>query len=239
MSDFITKAKKRYGDLFDYSKVLDTRVTDIKVLSKGVKRRGDNKRGDNKRGDNKRGDNKRGDNKRGDNKRGDNKRGDNKRIATIICNRCSRTFRRSKIKFLRGKGCKYCDISRGERKCKEALKNLGIEFTQQAQIASLKRKYFDFSFSYEKQNYILEYDGAQHFKENSYFKLKLKTIQKRDIIKTNAALSEGYRIIRIDYKVKLENIETLLNKVLNANLKWDLWVSNYKLYLWLFKYLAN
>lgn len=194
MSTFVVKAKKIYGNKFDYSKVKDNKQINSKPAKKI-----------------------------------------NNRIATLICNRCHRTFRQSKYKFLKGKGCKYCDCSKGELKCKESLTNLGIRFNQQKRISSLKRRYYDFIFTYRGEKYILEYDGSQHFIENSYFKLKLKTIQKRDIIKTKAAILEGYKVIRIDYKVKLDEIESLIIKVINTSLDWDLWVSDYTLYLWLVK----
>ena len=55
-------------------------------------------------------------------------------------------------------------------------------FTEQQSFSSLPRKYFDFAILNNNNQIIrlIEFDGEQHYKENSFFRDNLLTIQKRD-----------------------------------------------------------
>jgi hypothetical protein len=70
-------------------------------------------------------------------------------------------------------------------------------------LSSLPRKRFDLSFVYNDIDYLLEFDGQQHFEYIEFFhrngEEEFKQKQQVDILKTQHALTNGYRLIRIDH----------------------------------------
>lgn len=54
-----------------------------------------------------------------------------------------------------------------------------------------------------------------------------------DIIKTHAAIRAGYIVIRIDYTIKLKDIEKVLDYAMKIPIGYNLYVSNAKMYSWL------
>ena len=57
-----------------------------------------------------------------------------------------------------------------------------------------------FDFYINEDNYIIEYDGEQHFKDtNGFFKTTLEEIQKRDIFKNQWCKENNIPLIRIPY----------------------------------------
>ena len=71
---------------------------------------------------------------------------------------------------------------------------------------------YDFILFNNKIPYrIIEFDGEQHFKENTHWRQTLKEIQESDRIKNNYAFQHNIPIVRIPYtKINNINIETLL-----------------------------
>lgn len=129
----------------------------------------------------------------------------NTSIANHIYNRC---------------GCPKCRFSKGELQCEIYLSKMNIEYTPQFNIPSLPRKRYDFMFEIGSQKYILEYDGEQHFsssntfgRDKSYFEMRRYI----DVIKTQKAIDEGFKMIRIDY-TQITNIEFHITKgILSEN----------------------
>ena len=134
----------------------------------------------------------------------------------ILCNSCGEIFSQVANGHLNGNnGCKNCQIkSRGEKKLKELLKSLGIKYIPQGTVTVIPNRRYDFYFKVNGRNYILEYDGIQHFKYVKFFKLSLEENHTIDIIKTYIAIRAGYTVLRISYK-HLKNLETKLKEALN------------------------
>jgi len=96
-------------------------------------------------------------------------------------------------------GCKH--ISIGELNIKQCLEKNNIMFTEQQSFSSLPRKYFDFAILNNNNQIIrlIEFDGEQHYKENSFFRDNLLTIQKRDQEKNKWAKDNNIPLVRIPY----------------------------------------
>lgn len=98
------------------------------------------------------------------------------------------------------------------------LKN-NIPFTFEFSLPNLLYKRFDFMFVINDIRYILEIDGAQHFKHIKYFHrnvTKFKKYQENDINKSIVAIRSGYRLIRIDFS-ELAKFEFHLNSAIQQN----------------------
>lgn len=118
------------------------------------------------------------------------------------------------------RGCRRCNRSNGELACQCVLNDLRISCDIEYELSSLPRKRYDFKFTHQNKNYIVEYDGIQHFKLVSLFhedEEGFKEHQSKDIIKSFHAVNSGYYLIRIDYtqinriKEHITNAFSLLN----------------------------
>lgn len=122
----------------------------------------------------------------------------------IQCNKCNHIwFPTLSMHINAATGCPKCKFSKGEIQCANVLDQLGLTYQIQYIIESLSNKRYDFMFVHEGSKYLLEFDGKQHFEFNSFFHVDNVTFLQRqevDIVKTNHAISAGYRIIRISYK---------------------------------------
>jgi len=79
---------------------------------------------------------------------------------------------------------------------------MGIEFIAQYTLGGRKRKPFDFYFNHMGRDFLLEYDGQQHFTYVSHFHRDENHFHKRqrdDATKMRTAMRKGFRIIRIDH----------------------------------------
>lgn len=96
-------------------------------------------------------------------------------------------------------GCKHVSI--GELNIRQCLEENDIPFSEQQGFASLPRKHFDFAILDNLNNIIrlVEFDGEQHFKENSFFRNNLSIIQQRDKEKNEWAKENNIPLVRIPY----------------------------------------
>lgn len=137
-------------------------------------------------------------------------------------------FKISADNLKRGKGCRKCRESIGEKIISEWLSFNKIEFIDEAIanhyfgdslfVADIKRTKYDFLLPKEKM--ILEFDGEQHF---TYADFKGKRTQKsydewltslkRDDLKDELAHNSGYKVIRIPFWER-DNIEDILDQLL-------------------------
>jgi hypothetical protein len=145
---------------------------------------------------------------------------------------------KNNIKYFRHNKSIYEDIigerfvSRLESNTEKVLKNISSirNIKSQAKIPGENRKSYDFEFTYEGKNYLLEVDGSQHFKENKKFhkhRDDFREQQQRDIKYTQLALDNNYIIIRIDYKHE-KDIEKIIRLALKS--KETFYFSDDKLY---------
>lgn len=131
--------------------------------------------------------------------------------------------------------CPICceRISSGERMVIRYLEKNNITYKKEFSIDIIPKRRFDFYCSVDDNNFIIEYDGRQHFQEVSVFhseKYTLEDSQRLDIVKTCLAIHRGFNVIRIDH-TEIDNIAQHLNKAFE--LKSKLYVSTPNMYNWL------
>ena len=133
----------------------------------------------------------------------------------IICSKHGK-FSQRPNEHLRGSGCPLCSESQGEKKVAEILRKSNILFERQVTFGDLKDKsnlYYDFYLSEYKL--FIEYDGKQHYESTPFFggeDALLKT-RKHDIIKYKYAVNNGYKILIIRF-IPPKYLEELLNNKL-------------------------
>jgi hypothetical protein len=113
-----------------------------------------------------------------------------------------------------------CTISKQEENIIKILYKENIKFTYQIIFSNLSNKRFDFYIENNDKNYIIEFDGSQHFKyTNSGWDTRehFEKIRKNDLIKNKYCFDNNIPIIRIPYDVnytiddlKLETTRFLL-----------------------------
>ena len=135
----------------------------------------------------------------------------------IRCKTCLNKWHPTIDSHVKGHGCSYCNKSKGEKACAVVLKNMAFDFEPQFRIKALPRRPFDFGFKHNEQEWLLEFDGQQHFHFNDYFHddlIEFLDRQTADIIKTKAAIAAGYRLIHIDY-TQIDLIEYHIQSAIN------------------------
>jgi len=122
---------------------------------------------------------------------------------TFRCNICDEIQSKMARRLL-SRGCKYCCLSKGEKKIKRLLKSNGIKFEPQYSFADLNngRLKFDFAiFDNSKLSHLIEYDGEQHFRPVSYFggqpRYDIQVIN--DTLKNEYCRDNDIKLIRIPY----------------------------------------
>ena len=135
------------------------------------------------------------------------------------------------------KWCRPCGLSesKGERAIREYLADYGIDYQQEVEFPWSNRKRYDFVVHHNQRHYIIEYDGIQHFEQIEFFCPDIDEFVKRqqiDIVKTVAALTSGYYVIRICYS-DLNDIDILLASMLHDEPSHKLIVSDHEMYSWL------
>lgn len=128
---------------------------------------------------------------------------------------------------LRGHGCIFCKISKGEQLIQEFLNFHHIDFKSHWHFNNTcKNKltnyslYFDFYLP--DYNLCIEFDGIQHFRPESFSsdrstntKIKnLQGIQQRDNIKTEFCKYNNIKLLRIKY-INISKISYILKSYLN------------------------
>lgn len=114
--------------------------------------------------------------------------------------------------FIRNQNTKSCGCigrSAGENKIEILLKEANIDFIKEKTYPDLKfgNKPARFDFYIIEKNYLIEFDGEQHFKPSRFknditleeSQQKLKETQYRDNIKNNYCIENNIPLIRIPY----------------------------------------
>ena len=132
----------------------------------------------------------------------------------IIRKRCSRIAKKSAQKRKpRSNG-----PPQGEIQCRVYLEKLGISFTPNFRLSCAAKRPYDLMFSYNGSNYLLEFDGQQHFEFIEWFHKTFDGFRKSQqctIEKTQAAVDNDFKLIRICY-LDQNNLEEHINKALNS-----------------------
>ncbi len=144
----------------------------------------------------------------------------------VVCNKCKLEWTVVLNSHINSKtGCPHCRSSKGEIACRRVLDDLNVNYQPQYIIEENRiriNKYkYDFYFVHNGNNYLLEYDGIQHFEYNDFFHKDVSTFEERkmiDVIKTKLAIDHGFKIIRIDYtKNKQELVQTEISRALELD----------------------
>jgi very-short-patch-repair endonuclease len=141
----------------------------------------------------------------------------------IICKKHGEFWQEAN-NHLAGQNCPKCCESGGEIIIREFLQSEGIEFKTQKVFKDCRYNgVLKFDFYLPDYNMLIEFDGSQHFLPHSFSsdqseetKLKnLQETQKKDVIKTEYALNNNIRLLRIPYW-KINNAQKILkNKLFN------------------------
>lgn len=121
-------------------------------------------------------------------------------------------FQQSVWSHRRGHGCAACCQSAGEKRTRDTLTQLDIEFLEQARFPDCKAKRaLPFDFFVPSNRLLIEFDGAQHYVISEYWGgvAKLEETQKHDEIKNKFAQTHGYHLLRIPYW-KIDSVEDLV-----------------------------
>lgn len=131
----------------------------------------------------------------------------------IICEKHGEFLQKPKI-HTGGGGCQKCSYSKGELQISKYLKEHNVEFIPQFIFddLSFKRK-LRCDFYLNVRNIVIEYNGEQHYKPNSFFggEEGFKKVQQSDKLKENYCKEKGidFEVIRFD-----EDVEERLTEII-------------------------
>lgn len=149
--------------------------------------------------------------------------------STWRCNE-GHTFAVSVNRVRRGKWCRSCGSSVGERRVREFFRAYGVPFVAQAVLPILPTRRYDYYFQWGGRSCLVEFDGEQHFRFVRKYHRSKKNFQQAqavDRVKTYIGLLSGCQVIRIDYSQR-EAVAWHISAALNQTN--PLYVSNYHLY---------
>ena len=124
----------------------------------------------------------------------------------VKCHLCGeiQSIRNDQLTHNHFESCLKCreKFSINEQKIKEMLEKLNISFTVQQTFNDLKDKlYLPFDF-FVKNNYIIEFDGAQHFKPVANWNFEKGRVH--DLMKNKYCFEHNIPLIRIPYDVEYD-----------------------------------
>ena len=124
-------------------------------------------------------------------------------------------FKQKANNHLTGYGCYMCTESKGEKRIKEILTKYNIKFEQEKKFDNCTNKrHLPFDFYLIELNSLIEFDGAQHFKEVALWGEKLNYIKLCDSIKNKFAKENNISLLRIRYN-EYNKIEELIFKFIS------------------------
>lgn len=129
----------------------------------------------------------------------------NKTKIKHIHNKCGNTYYVRPNDFKSGYRCPFCSkgSSYKEKEIEEILKSIGIKYKRQYVIPECKNILplkFDFAIFNEngELNFLLEYDGKQHFDETLlYYSEKIKH---NDMLKNEYCKNNNIKLLRLNFK---------------------------------------
>jgi len=126
-----------------------------------------------------------------------------------------------------GQGCPVCKSSKGEKRVREVLDSLNINYKHQYKFEDCigKKNPLPFYFFLPTENICIEYD-KQHFEVNEFFGgiCGFNDLRINDDIKTNYCLDNGIRLLRTPY-TNFDKIEDIIKIELGLLIK----LGDYKL----------
>jgi len=144
----------------------------------------------------------------------------NERIKVKIVCKKHGIFFQNPSDHINGHGCPICNVSKGELKIIEFLKNNKIEYITQKTFDECRNpktnQKLRFDFYIPHIDLLIEYDGEQHFKSGITRNFiitdeDLEYTKYKDGIKSEYAKQRGIKLIRIKY-TEFKNIFSILEK---------------------------
>lgn len=121
---------------------------------------------------------------------------------SIKCKSCGHTFKGVLRYHIRSGFCKVCDSSLGEKAIIDILSSYNF-ILDKDYVREFKIEPFNYRYDFKINNYLIEFDGIQHFEEDNTWASQgnstLEDIQRRDKEKDKLAKDFGYILIRIAY----------------------------------------
>ena len=133
----------------------------------------------------------------------------NSKKLRVTHNKCGNTYKVQPTKFLQGKRCPHCFISKGEEKVKNKLENIGIPYVREKRFKETGMKRFDFYLP--SLNACIEYDGKQHFSMSDYWggEEELARVQQSDKEKNEFCARNNMPLLRIPY-LEIDRVDEIV-----------------------------
>lgn len=137
----------------------------------------------------------------------------------VTCTICGHTWPAAPNNLLNGCGCPKCNRSKGEKQTEKWLSENQYDYRPQYRIGDCRFKKplpFDFAvFSGDRLKCLIEYQGIQHYKIDSYYGggKAFEYLKNNDKIKKQYCENNHIPLIEIPYTVK--DIGGFLNEALN------------------------
>jgi hypothetical protein len=138
------------------------------------------------------------------------------KYVTIIC-KTHGEFEQIATSHLKKSGCPICNESKGEREIAKVLDLLNLQYSKDKTFKDCKRtNKLRFDFYLDNLNTCIEFDGEQHFVPIKAFggNIALKYTQENDKIKNDFCFKENIPLLRIKYN---ENVEEKINLFLHGS----------------------
>lgn len=126
---------------------------------------------------------------------------------SIICPEHG-VFQQTPHNHLSGYGCSVCKESLGEKEIRLFLEENKIEYVREKTFENCKDlKPLKFDFYLPNKNWLIEFDGIQHYESIDYFggTSGLINNKKRDKIKNSFMMKHGMKLLRLPYVLLNEN----------------------------------
>lgn len=136
----------------------------------------------------------------------------------VLHKRCGHIYKVKPYSLLQGHGCSWCNqLSIRENFICEYLKELKVNFIPQAIFDWTYPKKYRYDFYLPQYNYIIEYNGQQHYKEVEVFEQDLDFVRRRDEEKLNLAKENDINILIIPYWLSDKDIKKILYEQFGGN----------------------
>lgn len=132
------------------------------------------------------------------------------------CLKCNRIIYITPNHLKRGEGCRYCKLSKGEKKIEKYLIDNNIKYFTQYKFDDCRMiNPLRFDFYLPDYNICIEYNGKQHYKSVKHFggTENFERQQQRDNVKRVYCQNNNIKLVEIPY-TEFNNIENLLNNIL-------------------------
>lgn len=139
----------------------------------------------------------------------------------MIHSTCGYAYKVTPSSFLSGSRCPRCNESKGEKALAKYLDHYKIKYKKEYTFDNCRYKQqlpFDFAIINNRDVFLIEYDGSQHYRGWMGRKDSLLKIQQRDNIKNQYCKDNNIPLLRIPYW-EFDNIEKILEEWLQ---KYDL-----------------